>query len=384
MEYFLTEEQKRLKEKAYEVAREHFLPASLKSDEEQSFPADIVEILGKNDLFRVLVPEEYGGCGDNVLDLCLVVEELSRIDGGLALLLAVTGLGTIPLVFFGTEEQKKKYLPDIAAGKKLTAFALTEANAGSDVSAIKTKAVKRGNFYIINGSKQWISNGGIADVYTLFVNSDIERGARGLSAIIVEKGTEGFEFGKKENKMGIRANPTRELIFTDARVPAENLLGREGMGFLIAMKTFDYSRPGVAAQALGIAQGAFDLAAKNYIQMKKNKSAGNYQGMEFMLAEMATKLEAARCLLYQTARTIDSGARNISEISAMSKLYTSDLAMEITTDAIQLMGESGYLKENLVEKMFRDAKVTQIYEGTNQIQKEIIALKMLKKYKKMG
>jgi alkylation response protein AidB-like acyl-CoA dehydrogenase len=380
MDYFLTEKQKKLIETATEVAEKYFFPVSLKSDEDQSFPHEIVEILAKNDLFRILVPEEYGGLGDNVLDLCLVVEALSRIDGGLALLLAVTGLGTIPLVLFGNDEQKKKYLPDIAAGKKLTAFALTEANAGSDVSAIKTKAEKTGDSYIINGTKQWISNGGIADIYTVFTNTDPERGARGLSAIIVENGTEGFEFGKKENKMGIRANPTRELIFTDTKVPAGNLLGREGMGFLIAMKTFDYSRPGVASQALGIAQGAFDLAAGNFIKMKKNRAEGNYQGMEFMLAEMATKLEAARCLIYQTARTIDSGVKNISDISSMSKLYASDLAMEITTDAIQLMGESGLLKENIVEKMFRDAKVTQIYEGTNQIQKEIIALKVLKKY----
>ncbi|MBN2535737.1 MAG: acyl-CoA dehydrogenase family protein [Spirochaetales bacterium] len=380
MDYFFTEEQKKWREKASHIAEQYLLPASIKSDEEQSFPAEIVEIFAKNDLFRVLVPEEYGGSGDTVLNLCLIVEALSRIDGGLALLLAVTGLATIPIASFGNEEQKKKYLPDIAAGKKLAAFALTEANAGSDVSAIKTRAEKKGDFYIINGSKQWISNGGIADVYTVFVNTDIERGARGLSALIVEKGTEGFEFGKKENKMGIRANPTRELIFTDVKVPVENLLGKEGMGFLIAMKTFDYSRPGVASQALGIAQGAFDLAAKNYVKMKKGKEEGDFQGMEFLLAEMATKIEAARCLIYQTARTIDSGAKNISEISSMSKLYASDLAMEITTDAIQLMGENGYIKENLVEKMFRDAKVTQIYEGTNQIQKEIIALKLLKKY----
>lgn len=311
--------------------------------------------------------------------MSLVVEELSRACGGIALAYAGSGLGTIPIILFGTEEQKKKYLPRLASGEILAAFALTEPNAGSDAAAITTSAKPDGDYYILNGTKQWITNGGEAMVYTVICLTDPTRGPRGSSALIVEKGTEGFDFGKKENKMGIRASSTRELVFRDCRVPKENLLGKEGMGFLIAMKTFDQSRPGVAAQAVGIAQGALDKAVEYSRERHQfGKPISSFQGIQFMLADMAIQIEAARTLTYQAARNVDAGEKNVAGISAMAKVMASDVAMKVTTDAVQIFGGYGYMKEYPVEKMMRDAKITQIYEGTNQIQREIIALNLIK------
>lgn len=383
MEYFLTDEQKEIKELARQIAEEKIKPVREKYDEEAIFPWDIVKIMAQTDLFRVLLPEEYDGFGGKVMDLVVMMEELSRVDGGIALALGGTGLGIYPILLNGNEEQKQKYLPQVAAGEKLAAFALTEADAGSDVGAIKTTATKDGDYYILNGTKQWITNGGEADIYSVFALTDKTRGARGSSAFIVEKGTEGFSFGKKENKMGIRASCTRELIFENCKIPKENLIGREGMGFMIAMKTFDKSRPMVAAQALGIAQGALEeaiLYSKERHQF--GKPISSFQGIQFMLADMATKLEAARALVYATARMIDSGAKKYSKESAMCKCYASDVAMEVTTDAVQILGGYGYMKEYPVEKMMRDAKITQIYEGTNQIQRIVIASNLLKEYSK--
>jgi butyryl-CoA dehydrogenase len=379
LNYFLTEEQQEIKNLAAQIAKTKMEPIAHEYDEKQEFPEMITKVIGDSDLFRVFIPEEYDGLGGGVFEMCLVVEEFSKVCAGIGLLYAVTSLGTIPIILYGSEEQKKKYLPDIAAGKKLAAFALTEANAGSDAASITTSAKLKDDYYIVNGSKQWISNGGIADIYSVFTITDPSRGARGSSALIIEKGTEGFSFGKKEDKMGIRANPTRELIFQDAKVPKSNLLGREGQGFLIAMKTFDESRPGVAAQALGIAQGAFDHAIKYSTErQQKGQPISSFQGIQFMLANMATKIEAARALTYQTARTIDSGVKKVSKEAAMAKYFASDIAMSVTSDAIQIFGGYGYMKEYPVEKMLRDAKITQIYEGTNQIQQEIIALQAIK------
>ena len=379
LEYFLTEEQKMIKDLAAQIAREKIEPLALEYDEKGTFPWDIVEILGKSDLFGVFIPEEYGGLGGGVFEMCLVVEELSKACGGISLAYAASALGTIPIILFGSDEQKKKYLPRLATGEILAAFALTEPDAGSDAAAIKTKAELKGDNYIVNGTKQWITNGGEAFINTVIVISDPNRGARGSSALLVEKGTPGFEFGKKENKMGIRASATRELIFQDARIPKENLLGREGQGFLIAMKTFDQSRPGVAAQAVGIAAGALEKAvAYSRERYQKGQPISSFQGIQFMLADMATKVEAARALTLQAAKTIDSGAKNVSKISSMAKLFASNVAMEVTTDAVQVYGGYGYMKEYPVEKMMRDAKITQIYEGTNQIQKEVIALQLIK------
>jgi alkylation response protein AidB-like acyl-CoA dehydrogenase len=379
LNYFLTEEQEMIKDLAAKIAKEKIAPVALEYDEKGIFPTEIVKTMGQSDLFGVFIPEEYGGIGGGVFEMCLVVEELSKACGGIALAYAASALGTIPIMLFGNEEQKKKYLPRLATGEILAAFALTEPDAGSDAAAIKTKARLEGDNYIIDGTKQWITNGGEAFINTVIVVTDPARGARGSSAILVEKGTPGFDFGKKENKMGIRASVTRELVFQDCKVPKENLLGREGQGFLIAMKTFDQSRPGVAAQAVGIAAGALEKAVA-YARERHQKAQpiSSFQGIQFMLADMATQVEAARALTLQAARTIDSGVKNVSKISSMTKLFASDVAMKVTTDAVQVYGGYGYMKEYPVEKMMRDAKITQIYEGTNQIQREVIALQLIK------
>ncbi|MEW6685148.1 MAG: acyl-CoA dehydrogenase family protein [Candidatus Edwardsbacteria bacterium] len=379
MEYFLTEEQVMIRDLCHQIAEEKIKPVRAHYDETQEFPWEIVKILAEADIFGVFIPKEYGGLGGGVLEMCLATEELSRACGGIALSFAATGLGTFPILLFGNEEQKKKYLPAIARGERLAAFALTEANAGSDAGAIQTSAVKDGDHYILNGTKQWITNGGEAEIYTVIAMTDRTKGSRGATAFIVEKDTPGFTFGKKENKMGIRASATRELVFQDCRIPKENILGKEGMGFLVAMKTLDKSRPGVAAQAVGIAQGALDEAlkyARERIQF--DKPIISFQGIQFMLAEMATKIEAAQTLTYAVAKMIDSGAEKISKQSAMCKLFASDVAMEVTTNAVQILGGYGYMKEYPVEKMMRDAKITQIYEGTNQIQRTVIATNLIK------
>ena len=381
MNYFLTEEQLEMQEIARRIANEKMKPVSQKYDEEGIFPWDIVEVMRQSDLFAILVGEEYGGISGKVMDLAIVTEELCAVDMGISLAFGATGLGMYPILIAGSEEQKQKYLTQIAAGEKLAAFALTEANAGSDAGAIETTARKEGDHYILNGTKQWITNGGEADIYCVFAMTDKTRGARGCSCFIVEKGTPGFNFGKKENKMGIRASATRELIFEDCIVPAENLIGREGMGFIIAMKVFDKSRPMVGAQAVGVARGAFETAIAYSKQRQQfGKPISSFQAIQFMLADMATEIEAARALVYQTARLIDSGAKDYSKESAMCKYFASDVAMKVTTDAVQVLGGYGYMKEYPVEKMMRDAKILQIYEGTNQIQRGIVASTLLKQY----
>jgi alkylation response protein AidB-like acyl-CoA dehydrogenase len=370
-----------MQEIAKRIALEKMLPLREKYDEEGIFPWDIVEVMANSDLFAVMIPEEYGGISGKVVDLAIVTEELCAIDLGISLAFGVTGLGMYPILIAGSEEQKQKYLSQIATGKRLAAFGLTEANAGSDVGAMSTTAKKVGDTYVLNGTKQWISNGGEAEIYTVFAMTDPSKGARGCSVFIVEKGTPGFSFGKKENKMGIRANSTRELIFEDCVVPAENLLGREGTGFITAMKVFDKSRPMVGAQAVGVARGAYEVAIKYSKEREQfGKPICSFQAVQFMLADMATQIEAARALVMQTARMVDSGAKNYSKESAMCKYFASDVAMQVTTDAVQILGGYGYMKEYPVEKMMRDAKILQIYEGTNQIQRSIVAANILKEF----
>jgi alkylation response protein AidB-like acyl-CoA dehydrogenase len=286
-----------------------------------------------------------------------------------------------PILLAGSEEQKQKWLPLIASGEKLAAFALTEANAGSDAGGIETIAEKDGEYYILNGTKQWITGGGEADIYTVFAMTNKAKGPRGASCFIVEKGMEGFSFGKKEDKMGIRGSATTELILDNVKVPVENLIGREGTGFMTAMKTFDVSRPMVGSQAVGIAQGAYEEAARYAKERKQfGKPIASFQAIQFMLADMATQIEAARALIRQTARMIDAGAKKFSKESAMCKVFASDVAMKVTVDAVQILGGYGYMKEYPVEKMMRDAKITQIYEGTNQVQRNIIASNLLKEF----
>jgi butyryl-CoA dehydrogenase len=383
MDHHLTEEQRTIRDLARTIAEEKVKPVRAKYDEENIFPWDVVEELAKVDLFRVFVPSAYDGIveeGYGITNMCLVTEELSKACAGIALAFAGTALGAFPILLHGSEEQKKKYLPRIAAGKSLAAFGLTEPAAGSDASAQRTTARRDGDDYVLNGTKVFITNGGEADVYTTVALTNPEKGARGASCFIIEKGTPGFSFGKKETKMGIHASVTRELIFDGARVPKENLLGREGMGFLVAMKTFDISRPGVGAQALGIAEGALEETLKYaHTRHQFGQSIMQFQGLQWMLADMATQIEAAKALIYALAARIDAGdTKDIGHLSAMTKVFASDVAMKVTTDAVQIFGGYGYMTDYPVEKMMRDAKITQIYEGTNQIQRNVIGSWLMK------
>ncbi|HWR98778.1 MAG TPA: acyl-CoA dehydrogenase family protein [Candidatus Methanoperedens sp.] len=383
MDYFLTEQQQMIRETARQIAREKIVPVRAELDEKEEFPWEVIKACAAADLFAIWVPEAYGGLGGGILDLCVCVEELSRACAGVAVSYAASALGTIPIVLFGSEEQKAKYLPDVAAGRKLGAFALTEAGAGSDAAGVQTTARRDGDHYVLNGTKQWITNGGDAEIYTVVAITDRSRGPRGASAFIVEKGTPGFTFGKKEIKMGIRSSSTRELIFADCRVPKANLLGKEGQGFIVAMKTLDKSRPGIGAQALGIAQGAFDEAAAYARQrVQFGHPISSFQAVQHMLANMAIKIEASRALIYSVARFIDSGVKDYSKESALAKVFPSDMAMEVTTDAVQILGGYGYMRDYPVEKMMRDAKITQIYEGTNQVIRNVIGLAIVKEFAK--
>jgi butyryl-CoA dehydrogenase len=377
--YFLTEEQEMLKELCVQIADEKILPLRAELDETGEFPWSVVKVLASSDVYGIYIPEEYGGLGGGIFEMVIATEELSRVCGGIALAFAASALGAMPILLFGSDEQKAKYLPPIASGEKLAAFALTEANAGSDAGAVETRAEADGDEYVLNGTKQWITGGGEAEIYTVIARTKKGTGIRGISAFIVEKDTPGFTFGKKENKMGIRASATRELVFQDCRIPKENLIGREGTGFVTAMRTFDKSRPGVAAQAVGIAQGALDEAVKYAREREQfGQPIASFQGLQFMLADMATEIEAARALVYQAARAIDAGEKDVAKISAMAKVFASDVAMRVTTDAVQVLGGYGYMREYPVEKMMRDAKITQIYEGTNQVQRAIIASSVIK------
>jgi butyryl-CoA dehydrogenase len=377
---FLTEEQKEIRDLARKIAQDVIMPVRAELDETEEFPWGVMKVLADAGLFGVYIPEEYGGFGKGVFELCLVTEELSKVCGGVAVSYAACGLGSYPLLLMGSEEQKKKYLPAIASGEKLAAFCVTESGAGSDVGGMRTTARRDGDFYYLNGTKQWITNGSVADIYTVVALTDKTKGPRGATAFIVEKGFPGLSFGKKEKKLGIRASSTTEVVLDECKVPKENVLSREGFGFIATMRTFDYTRPGVAAQALGIAEGAFEYAL-NYAHTRKqfDKPISSFQAVSHMLADMATSIEACRTLIYTTARMIDNGGgKNLSKVSSMCKVLASDVAMKVTTDAIQILGGYGYMKDYPVEKMFRDAKITQIYEGTNQIQRNVIATELIK------
>jgi butyryl-CoA dehydrogenase len=379
MDYFLTEDQQMIRDLARQIAEEKVVPARAELDEKNEYPWEIIKTLAQSDMMGLFIPEEYGGLGKGCLELCIAVEEISRACVGVSTTYAANALGTYPILLFGSDEQKKKFLPGIATGKRLVAFGLTEANAGSDAGGIQTTAKLDGNEYVLNGTKQWITNGGEAEIYTIIAITDKSKGPRGASAFVVEKGTPGFTFGKKENKMGIRASSTRELIFDNCRIPKENILGREGMGFIVAMKTLDSSRTGVGAQGLGVAQGAFEEAVKFARQRHQfGHPIISFQAVQHMLADMAIEIEAARSLIYSVARYVDSGAKDISKASAMAKTFGTDVGMKVTTNAVQVMGGSGYMKEYPVEKMMRDAKILQIYEGTNQIQRNVIGQEIIK------
>ncbi len=375
LDYLLTEEQQAIQELARTIADEQIRPVAAEYDQKNEFPWPVVKKMAEVDLFGILVPEEYGGFGGSMtMNMVLATEEMSKACGGIALAFAGTALGVLPIIIAGNDEVKERFLPDVASGARLCAFAITEPMAGSDAGGIRTTAIRDGDHYVLNGTKQWITNGGEAEIYTVVALTNPEKGPRGASVIVVEKDTPGFTFGKKEDKMGIRGSATRELHFEDCRVPAENLLGREGTGFITAMKTFDASRPGVGAQALGIAQGALDLAVDYAIGRRQfGHPVSSFQGLRFMLADMAMKVEASRALIYSVSRHIDSGTKlRPTMYSAMAKCFAGDMAMEVTTDAVQVFGGYGYMRDYPIEKYMRDAKITQIYEGTNQIQRDEI------------
>ena len=383
MNYFLTEEQEMIRDTAREIAVKKIKPVALEYDEKNEFPWEIQKIIADSGLCGTYIPEEYGGMvadgNSGIMNLVIAVEELSKACGGISLCLAATALGTIPIIMFGTEEQKKKYLPPIAAGEHVAAFALTEACAGSDAGSIQTTARREGDYFILNGTKQWITNGEVAQTYTVVAMTNKARGARGATAFIIEKGTPGFSFGKKEDKMGIRASSTYELVFEDCKVPVSSVLGKEGQGFMVAMKTFDMSRPGVAAQALGIGAGALDEAVAYARQREQfGKPIISNQGLRFLLADMSISVETSRAMVYAVARSIDAGDTKCSKESAIAKCYASDMAMKVSTDAVQVLGGYGYMKEYPMEKRMRDAKITQIYEGTNQIQRDVIGHQLIK------
>ncbi len=379
MDYFLNDDQRALRDLARQIALEKLKPRVAELDRNGEFPWDLVKVFAEAGLYGVYVPEEYGGVGMGVFELALITEELSRIDAGSALALAASALGTFPIILSGTEDQKSKYLPSLASGEKLAAFGLTEPGAGSDASSIKTTALKKGNKYVLNGTKVFITNGGVAKIYTIIASTDPGKGARGASAFIIEEGTPGFTYGKEEDKVGIRASATRQLHFDNCEIPEENRIGPEGAGFLVAMKTLDRSRPGVASQALGIAQGALDLALEySRERVQFGQTINNFQAIQFMLADLAIKVESARALLYQVAKMVDAGVKDVSRESAMCKVLASDVAVQAAIDAVQIFGGYGYMRDYPIEKFMRDAKITQIYEGTNQILRGVIAKNLIK------
>ncbi len=380
MDELFTKENLRYRDLAREVAEQYVRPIAAELDRTGEYPWSVINALKESGLMGMWIPKEYGGAGAGLLNLCIVCEEMSRVCGGIGCTYVVNALGSFPIILGGTEEQKQKYLPEIASGRKLIAFCLSEKNAGSDAGSLQTRAEKDGDTYIINGDKKWTTNGAAASLYTVFATVNPDRGTRGVTAFIVERETQGFELGKREDLMGIRCVPVNETHFKNCRVSAATLLGgAEGRGFKHAMMTLDVARPFVAAQGLGIAQGALDLAleyTKNRQQF--GQSISSFQGIQFMLADMATQVEASRQLVYAAARAVDAGVKDVSKISAMSKVFATDTAMKVSTDAVQLFGGYGFCRDYPIEKYMRDAKITQIYEGTNQIQRMVIGRALIR------
>jgi alkylation response protein AidB-like acyl-CoA dehydrogenase len=377
--YRPSEEHDMLRESVRALAEAKIAPFATAVDEEARFPQEALEALVANDLHAVHVPEAYGGAGADALATVIVIEEVARVCGSSSLIPAVNKLGSLPVILSGSEELKKKFLGPLAKGDAMFSYCLSEPDAGSDAAGMKTKAVRDGDHYILNGVKRWITNAGVSEYYTVMAVTDPEKRSKGISAFVVEKGDEGVSFGAPEKKLGIKGSPTREVYLDNVRIPADRMIGAEGTGFATAMKTLDHTRITIAAQALGIAQGALDYA-KGYVTERKQfgKPIRDFQGVQFMLADMAMKLEAARQLTYAAAaksERVSAGGKDedLTFFGAAAKCYASDAAMEITTDAVQLLGGYGYTRDYPVERMMRDAKITQIYEGTNQVQRIVMA-----------
>jgi alkylation response protein AidB-like acyl-CoA dehydrogenase len=375
----LTDEQREIRDLIRTLTRERIAPRAAEIDESAEFPWDLVELFREQELFGLSFDERYGGSGAGSLMLLVAVEEVSRACATTGLVLAVQELGSLALRLSGSEEQKERYLPGLARGEWLAAYALTEAGSGSDSAAMRTEARREGDEYLLNGSKRFITNAGVAGIYTVFAKTDPDGGHAGISCFVVEADAPGFEVGRIEPKMGIKGSTTGELFFNDCRVPAANLVGEEGDGFRIAMRILDRSRPGIAAQALGIAQGATDYALE-YAKSRETmgEPIAEHQLVAAKLADMETRCEAGRGLLYKAGLMMDEDAPGLTKLSAMAKLFCSDTAMDVTTEAVQILGGYGYIKEYPVERMMRDAKITQIYEGTNEIQRLVIAREMVR------
>ena len=375
LSYAFTEEQNAFRQSVRQLVEDKLAPRATEIDEADEYPWDIDELFVKNGFAGVSYPEEFGGAGGGALELCILVEEISRVSAGVALIPAVNKLGAIPILLAGSDDMKKRVFTGITNGDHRMSYCLTEPNSGSDAGAMRSKATKDGDHWVLNGSKRFITGAGASDLYTYFAVTDPD-GPKGknITAFLVEKDMEGFSLGRKEDKMGIRGSPTREVMVSNVRVPEENVIGEVNGGFQIAMRTLDFSRPTVAAQALGIAQGAFDFAV-GYCNERQQfgKPIATFQGMQFMFADMAMKIETARMAVYRAAVAVDQGAKDVSYWAAIAKCYASDVAMDVTTDCVQALGGYGYIREYPVERFMRDAKITQIYEGTNQIQRVVIA-----------
>ena len=381
MDYFLSEEQQMIVDVARQITDEMIVPQRAELDETEDYPRDILTAIAKADLYGLYIPEEYGGLGGGCFDIVLALEQFARGCTGVATAFAASALGAYPILISGSEELKQKYMPLIASGEKLAAFALTEANAGSDASGIQTTAVLDGDEWVLNGTKQWITNAGEAQIYTVIAITDKTKGPRGATMFVVEDTDPGFSYGVKEKKLGIRCSSTRELIFKDCRIPKDRVIGRIGMGFITVMKTLDQSRPGIAILGVGLGQGALDEAvvyAKQRVQF--GKPIISFQAVQHILADMAIQVEAGRALVYSAAKHIDAHKNDMSKASSMCKVFATDMAMKVTIDAVQVLAGYGYMRDYPVEKMMRDAKILQIYEGTNQIQRNVIGQELNKEY----
>jgi alkylation response protein AidB-like acyl-CoA dehydrogenase len=379
MDLALSEEQVAIRDTIRELVQDRVAPRAAEIDEKAEYPKDIERLFAENGVLAIPFPEEYGGISGSSVTICMGVEEIAKACATSSLILAVQALGSYPILVAGNEEQKKRLCPPLASGETVAAYALSEPGSGSDAAAMRTRAKRYGHEYVLTGSKQFITHGSIAGTLVVFAVTDQEAGSRGISAFVLEREESPWQVSKLEHKLGIRGSPTAQLVLEEVRVPARNRLGEEGQGFKIALAVLDRSRPGIGAQALGIAEGAFDYAL-GYAKERQQfgQPIASFQGLQFMFADMATQIEASRHLVYLAANKVDEKAADVTKFAAMAKLFASDMAMKVTTDCVQVLGGYGYIQDYPVERMMRDAKITQIYEGTNQIQRVVIARALLR------
>jgi alkylation response protein AidB-like acyl-CoA dehydrogenase len=379
MDFEFSAEQLAIRDTIRELVQDRVAPRAAEIDQTAEYPKDIEKLFADNGILGIPFPEEYGGISGSSVTICMSIEEIAKACASSSLILAVQALGAYPILVAGTEEQKKRLCPPLASGERVAAYALSEPGSGSDAAAMTTRAKKHGSEYVLNGTKQFISHGSIAGTLVVFAQTDAEASHNGISAFVLERETSPWQVSKLEHKLGIRGSPTAQIVFEDVKVPAANRLGEEGAGFKLALAVLDRSRPGIGAQALGIAEGAFDYAL-NYVKERHQfgQAIASFQGIQFMLADMATQIEASRHLVYRAATKVDAKSPDLTKAAAMAKVFASDTAMKVTTDCVQLLGGYGYITDYPVERMMRDAKITQIYEGTNQIQRVVIARALLR------